>query len=124
MSDADFRNFVGGLLPAHLTWLNNHAHPNGTEFLDHYVGDAGHQDGLLWQYQLWRSEHGYTRVRAWNGAEALGRAVTATIPFPGTIIPYLGTANAAGPSIDARLASTGTTASLQAAFGVGNVDAL
>src|SRR6266851_4249951 len=128
MSSPDFRTFVDTLSPGHTAWLaanpNLAASPNGGDlFFQHYVGDPLHQDGLFWQYEAWRFEHGYTRVRPWDGAETLGRTPTADIPSPGFIYPWFPAASA-GPSIDPRLTDGRTTANLQADFGVGNTNAL
>ena len=105
-------------MPGHLAWLTG-SHPAGTigdDFFNHYVGDAVNTGGLLWQYENWRTEHGYMRVRPWNGCEALGRAATAAIPFPGHVVPFASNAGSAGPTIDSRLADGRTTAQLQADF--------
>lgn len=118
MTSPDFRIFVDTLMPGHLAWLTG-SHPAGTigdDFFNHYVGDAVNTGGLLWQYENWRTEHGYMRVRPWNGCEALGRAATAAIPFPGHVVPFASNAGSAGPTIDSRLADGRTTAQLQADF--------
>ncbi len=128
MSNPDFRTFIDTLSPGHTAWLAAHANlasmPNGGDlFFQHYVGDPLHQDGLLWQYEAWRFEHGYTRVRPWNGSEALGRVPTTDIPSPGFVYPWFPPASA-GPSLNPQLAGGRTTANLQADFGVGNTNAL
>jgi len=126
MSSPDFRTFVSSLIDGpsgHAAWLSGHSAPSGDEFFTHYVGDPAHQDGLLWQYESWRSEHGYTEVRPWNGTEALARSVPAPeIPSPGTVLPW----NTPGgpPFADAFLADSTGTAALQGHFGVGNTNAL
>ena len=76
MTSPDFRSFVDTLVPAHQAWLTAHPSPSGSEWLEHHVGDAAHPNGLLRQYEAWRVEHGYTRVRPWNGSEALNRPST------------------------------------------------
>jgi len=111
------------LIPRHQAWLSINLVPTGGQFFDHYVGDDLHTGGLLWQYEAWRTEHGYTQVRPWNGTEALGRVPDANIPSPGRVLPWLAGAGA-GPAMDPRLSELSTTDSLQAAFGVGNVAAL
>lgn len=57
MTSPDFRTFVGTLGPGHSAWLAANPTSTGTEFFDHYVGDALHPKGLLWQYEQWRTEH-------------------------------------------------------------------
>lgn len=128
MSSPDFRTFIDTLIPNHTMWVANN--PNlatnangGNLFFYHYVGDPSHQDGLLWHYEAWRFEHGYSRVRPWNGSETLGRTATPEIPSPGFVYPWLSGA-AAGPSLDPSLANGRTTANLQTDFGVGNTNAL
>src|SRR6266540_3935087 len=130
MTSPDYRTFVDTLIPGHEAWLAAHPAPSGNEFLDHYVGDVAHSDGLLWMYEAWRAEHGYTRIRPWNGTEALGWTGPAEIPSPGRVLPWL-TPTAppapepAGPSLaDSFLADGTSTASLQTHFGVGNTNAL
>ena len=128
MSSPDFRTFIDTLSPGHTLWLAAHPNlasmPNGGDlFFQHYVGDPLHQDGLLWQYEAWRFEHGYTRVRPWNGSETLGRVPTTDIPAPGFVYPWFPPASA-GPSLNPQLADGRTTANLQADFGVGNTNAL
>ncbi len=124
MSSPDFRTFVGTLFSSHKAWLNANPSPSGNQFFDHYVGDAAHPDGLLWQYEAWRVEHGYTRVRPWNGSEPLGRvSIVPEILSPGLVHPWLSGASA-GPALDSRLSDGRTTANLQADFGVSNTNAL
>ena len=123
MTSPDFRTFVDSLVPGHVAWSAG-PHPAATigyDFFNHYVGDATHPGGLLWQYESWRSEHGYTEVRPWNGCEALGRAATADLPFPGQVIPYpRNDGGAPGPAIDSRLADGRTRVQLQADFSTTN----
>jgi len=116
MSSPDFRSFVDTLSGDHTAWLTANPSPSGTVWLDHYVGDADHPDGLLWQYEAWRAEHGYTRVRPWNGTEALNRPATADIPSPGRVFPWLSVASAGPTFADSFLAEGTTTADLQAHF--------
>src|SRR5437879_13653546 len=90
MTGPDFRIFVDSLVPGHVAWFAG-PHPAATigyDFFNHYVGDATHPGGLLWQYENWRSEHGYTEVRSWNGCEALGSKPTGDLPVPGQVCPY------------------------------------
>lgn len=116
MTSPDFRTFVDTLAGDHQSWLSSHPTPTGNEFFDHYVGDDTHPSGLLRKYEGWRTEHGYTRVRPWNGTEAVDRPATADIPSPGRVLPWL-TGSSAGPAFgDAFLAATSTTADLQAHF--------
>lgn len=119
MTSPDFRTFVDTLVPNHKHWLTLNPNPPGTEWFNHYVGDAQNTQGLLWQYEAWRAEHGYTRVRPWNGSEALDRTPTTNIPFPGRVVPYAALAASAGPAMDGRLAQGQTTTQLQASFGTG-----
>lgn len=125
MTSPDFRTFVGTLIPGHSTWLTSHPTPSGTEFLDHYLGDPVHPDGLLWQYEAWRVEHGYVRVRAWNGSETLGRVPTVDIPSPGLVRPWISRSSppapqpAGPPFADTFLIDGTTTAQLQTHFGTG-----
>lgn len=126
MSRPDFRTFVGTLFPGHQSWLTANSSPSGNQFFDHYVGDVAHPDGLLWQYEAWRAEHGYARVRPWNGSEDLrpaGSPNIPEIPSRGRILTWVSGASA-GPSLNPQLNAASTTASLQAAFGVGNTNAL
>lgn len=116
MSSPDFRTFVDTLALGHETWLGGNPNPSGDEWFDHYVGDPIHPDGLLRRYEAWRVEHGYTRVRPWNGTEALNRPATPDIPSPGRVLPWLSAASA-GPSFaDGFLAEGMSTADLQAHF--------
>src|SRR6266571_2748341 len=116
MTSPDFRIFVDTLIPGHRTWLGGPA-PSGDDFFNHDVGDATHPGALLWQYENWRSEHGYTEVRPWNGSETLGRTTTTDIPFPGQVIPFpRNDGGAPGPTIDSRLADGRTRAQLQTDF--------
>lgn len=116
MTSPDFRTFVDTMIVDHQLWLSTHSSPSGTDFFDHYVGDETHPAGLLRRYEAWRSEHGYTRVRPWNGTEALARPATTDVPSPGRVFPWL-TGAGAGPSFnDAFLASTNTTTDLQGHF--------
>lgn len=116
MTSPDFRTFVDTLAGGHQSWLASHPAPNGNDFFDHYVGDDAHPAGLLRTYEAWRSEHGYTRVRPWNGTEALDRPATTDIPSPGRVFPWL-TGSSAGPAFgDGFLAATSHTADLQAHF--------
>ena len=126
MSSPDFRTFVDTLFAGHEAWLAANPSPSGSQFFDHYVGDPANPDGLLWQYEAWRAEHGFTRVRPWNGTEDLrpaGSPSVPGIPSPGTALPWVAGAGA-GPAINSDLGWTRTTAQLQAAFGVGNTNAL
>lgn len=124
MSSPDYRSFVDTLFSSHKAWLNANPSPSGNQFFDHYVGDTAHADGLLWQYEAWRIEHGFTRVRPWNGSESLGRvSIVPEIPSPGLVHPWL-SGTLAGPVLDSRLADSRTTANLQSDFGVGNTNAL
>ena len=123
MTSPDFRTFVGTLIEDHKTWPNDNPSPSGDDFLNHYVGDPLHPNGLLHRYEGWRTEHGYTRVRPWNGSEQLGTGPIPNIPSPGRMFPWL-EGSAAGPSIDSRLAWGRTTAQLQADFGAGNTNSL
>jgi hypothetical protein len=116
MSSPDFRSFIDTLIDGHQSWLSSHTSPSGTDFFDHYVGDEAHHDGLLRQYESWRFEHGYTRVRPWNGSEALDRPVTPDIPSPGRVLPWLGGIDAGPAFDDAFLVATSTTAGLQSHF--------
>src|SRR6266511_3894050 len=116
MSSPDFRTFVDSLIGDHQSWLSSHASPSGNDFFDHYVGDETHPAGLLRRYEAWRSEHGYTRVRQWNGTEALDRPATTDIPSPGRVFPWLSGTGARPPFGDGFLASTSTTADLQGHF--------
>jgi hypothetical protein len=130
MSSPDFTTFVATLVPSHRAWITANPTPSGNQFLDHYVGDPLHPDGLLWQYEAWRAEHGYFRVRPWNGTELLGRTPTADIPSPGLVLPWITRAAPpapapAGPAFaDSFLAEGTTTTALQTHFGVGNTNAL
>ena len=123
MTSPDFRTFVGTLIPGHRTWLDDNPSPSGDEFFNHYVGDPLNPNGLLRVYEAWRTEHGYTRVRPWNGSEQLGIGPIPGIPSPGRVLPWLSGTDAS-PSFDSRLAWGRTTAQLQADFGVGNTNAL
>src|SRR6266511_3098064 len=116
MSSPDFRTFVDSLIGDHQSWLSSHASPSGNDFFDHYVGDETHPTGLLRRYEAWRAEHGYTRVRPWNGTEALNRPATADIPSPGRVFPWLSIASAGPNFADSFLAEGTTTADLQAHF--------
>jgi hypothetical protein len=116
VSSPDFRTFVDSLIGDHQSWLSSHPSPSGTDFFDHYVGDETHPTGLLRRYEAWRSEHGYTRVRPWNGTEALDRPATTDIPSPGRVFPWLSGTSARPPFGDGFLASTSTTADLQGHF--------
>ena len=116
MTSPDFRTFVNTLAGGHQSWLSSNPAPSGTDFFDHYVGDETHPAGLLRVYEAWRSEHGYTRVRPWNGTEALDRPATTDIPSPGRVIPWLTGSSAGPPFADAFLAATSSTADLQAHF--------
>jgi len=131
MSSPDFRNFVDTLIPSHKTWLTANPSPSGNQFFDHYVGSATYPDGLLWQYEAWRVEHGYTRVRPWNGSEPLGRVSNVPeIPSPGLVLPWVARTAPPAPApagpvfSDSFLAEGTTTADLQTHFGVGNTNAL
>jgi hypothetical protein len=119
MTSADFRTFVDTLAAAHQTWLSGPA-PSGDQWFDHYVGDPMHPDGLLRRYEAWRAEHGYTRVRPWNGTEALGRTGPPEIPSPGRVMPWLSGASAGPPFSDANLADGTTSADLQTHFVITN----
>ena len=116
MTSRDFRTFVDTLAPGHETWLGANPSPSGDEWFDHYVGDPMHPDGLLRRYEAWRTEHGYTRVRPWNGTEALNRPATADIPSPGRVRPWLSGASAGPNFADVFLAEGTSTADLQAHF--------
>jgi len=122
VSSPDFRTFIGTLESAHSAWLTAHPAPTGTEFIDHYVGDPAHPNGLLWQYEQWRTEHGYVRVHPWNGTEALGRPATTNILSLGRVEPWVAVSappapEPAGPSFaDPYLAETTTQATLQSHF--------
>src|SRR5207245_11194150 len=112
-----------GQSPCLLAHANTVSMPNaGDLFFQHYVGDPLHQDGLLWQYEAWRFEHGYTRVRPWNGSEALGRVPTTDIPSPGFVYPWFPPASA-GPSLNPQLAGGRTTQNLTAVMCVGRCTA-
>src|SRR6516165_9693315 len=113
MSTPDYAAFVDTLIAGHQAWVAGNPNPSGDDFLNHYVGDAAHPNGLLWKYEVWRGEHGYTRVRPWNGSEALGRVATMDIPSPGTVVPYPIMGFTGGPVLDPNLAATRTTAQLQ-----------
>lgn len=120
MSSPDFRSFVDTLAPAHQAWRATNPSPSGDEWLHHHVGDAAHPDGLLRRYEAWRVEHGYTRVRPWNGTEALNRPATADIPSPGRVFPWL-TGASAGPAFaDNFLAEGVTTGDMQGHFANSN----
>lgn len=126
MTSPDFRTFVDTLFPNHQAWLTANPGPSGSQFFDHFVGDSTHPDGLLWQYEAWRAEHGYVRVRPWNGSEDLRPAGAPNVPeilSPGRVLPWVAGVGA-GPLLDSRLAAGQTTAQLQANFGVGNTNAL
>ena len=116
MSSLDFRTFVDTLTPGHQAWLATNPSPSGVEWLDHHVGDAAHPDGLLRRYEAWRVEHGYTRVRPWNGTEALSRPATADIPSPGRVFPWLPAASAGPAFADSFLAEGTTSGDMQAHF--------
>jgi hypothetical protein len=116
MSSPDFRTFVDGIITSHRAWLNAHPSPTGAEFVDHYLGSASQASGLLWQFEAWRAEHGFVRLRPWDGSEDLGRPASASIPSPGQVLPW-NAPTSGGPAIDARLGSGQTTAQLQANFG-------
>ncbi|MFY9610619.1 MAG: hypothetical protein WAU45_18665, partial [Blastocatellia bacterium] len=116
MSSPDFRTFVDTLASDHQTWVGLNPSPSGNEWFDHYVGDPMHSDGLLRIYEAWRVEHGYTRVRPWNGTEALNRPATADIPSPGRVLPWQSGASAGPGFADGFLADGTTTAALQAHF--------
>src|SRR6266511_2202386 len=116
MSSPDFRTFVDSLIGDHQSWLSSDASPSGNDFLDHYVGDETPPAGLLRRYEAWSSERGYTRVRQWNGTEALDRPATTDIPSPGRVFPWLSGTGARPPFGDGFLASTSTTADLQGHF--------
>ena len=126
MSSPDFRTFVNTLFPGHVAWLSANPSPTGNQFFDHYVGDAANPGGLLWQYEAWRAEHGFSRVRPWNGVEDLrpaGSPAVPGIPSPGAALAWVAGAGA-GPALNADLGWSRTTAQLQAAFGVGNTGSL
>ena len=120
MTSPDFRSFVDTLVPAHQAWLAAHPSPSGSEWLEHHVGDAAHPNGLLRQYEAWRVEHGYTRVRPWNGSEALNRPSIPEVPSPGRVKPWLAGASAGPAFADGFLADGTTTADLQAHFANAN----
>src|SRR6266851_3527329 len=125
MTSPDHREFVGTLIPGHEAWLSAHPAPSGDDFFNHYVGDTAHPDGLLWTFEGWRSEHGYTRLRPWNGTESLGWTGPAEIPSPGRVLPWLTASASPGPSFaDTFLVDGTSTAALQAHFGVGNTNVL
>lgn len=125
MSSPDYQTFVASLAPDHEAWLTGNpslrtSPDRGTLFFNHYVGDPTNPSGLLWRYENWRSEHGYTRVRPWNGAEDLrpaGSPSTPEIPSPGTVLPWL-TSPIDAPTLDPRLTWDRTSVQLQGDFGV------
>src|SRR5260370_33105901 len=118
MSSPDFRIFVDSLMSGHIAWFNgpHSANTLGDDFFIHYVGDATRPGALLWQYENWRNEYGYSRVRPWNGSETLGRFATPDVPFPGLVVPFASNAVSAGPTIDPRLADGRSKAQLQSDF--------
>jgi hypothetical protein len=123
----DHQAFIDTLIDGHRAWLVGHESSDrrltatGAEFFDHYVGDADHPTGLLFQYEAWRARFGYTRIRPWNGSEMLGRTPTALLPSPGLVVSFVrsGFVVPPGPALDPRLAEGRTTAQLQAEFGTG-----
>src|SRR5262245_18450237 len=110
MSSPDYREFVDTLAAGHQSWLSSHPSPSGNEFYDHYVGDAAHPGGRVRRYERWRSEHGYPRVRPWNGTEALGRVATEKILSLGRVLLWIEDPNAGPPFADPHLAEMSTTA--------------
>jgi hypothetical protein len=116
MSSPDFRTFVDSIINDHRAWLSAHPSPTGAEFLDQYVGSASQPSGLLWQFEAWRAEHGFVRVRPWDGSEDLGRPTVAGISAPGEVFPW-NPPGGPGPALDPRLSAARTTAQLQADFG-------
>jgi hypothetical protein len=120
MSSPDYTLFIDTLVPGHQAWVAANPAPSGDDFFNHYVGDLAHPNAMLWQYEGWRAEHGYTRVRPWNGSEGLGRVATADITAPGTVVPYPIGGFTGGPALNANLQANQTTAQLQASFGSSN----
>jgi len=127
MSSPDFRTFVDTLFAGLEAWLAANPNPSGSQFLDHYVGDPANPDGLLWQYEAWRAEHGFTRVRPWNGSEDLRPPGSPSVPgilSPGAALAWVAGAGSGSLLLNSNLSWTRTTAQLQADFGVGNTNAL
>jgi hypothetical protein len=116
MSSPDFRTFVDGVITDHRNWLSTRPNPTGIEFLNPYVGSASKPFGLLWRFEVQRTEHGFVRVQPWNGSEDLGRPAAAGIPAPGRVLSW-NPPGSAGPALDPRLCAARTAAQPQADFG-------